>query len=226
MLPSDFSPEKQARQRFLQREADMRLHSLKEAKRVPLIRAVRDVLSDLGLFRSGVGLAKTQIPKPGLDRRITALKTGIVRGKPFLLAAAKDVVDDLERFVRFQGAGPDVRLANLKAAITRSILGEDRLHEVTFPTSKDPGITEIRNSVKFLGKGRQFLKDRPEPVWEFEIKSLKPSELPSRYFQNFVKNLSELEWEVIRGFKKLTIKVLAKSQAAAQKELINQINRA
>ena len=223
MLPSDFSPERLARQRFLKREADMRMVS--ETKRLPLIRAAKVVLSDLGMFKRGVGLKKDSKPKPGLDRRIEALKTGIIRGKPFLVAAAKDIVDDLERFNRFKGLSGDSDLTNLKAAISRTILGEG-LCEVTFPASKDPGITEIRNSVKFLGKGRQFRTDRPEPVWRFEMKTLKTSELPSKYFDNFLQNVFELDWEVIRGFKKFTILVLAKSQSTAQKELINQINRA
>ncbi len=218
MLPSDFSPERLARQRFLKREADMReLRELREAKRVPLIVAVKDVLRDLAAF------GKTQGPGP--DKRLAALKAGIVRGNPALLVAAKDIIDDLERFGRNQGFGPDRRLNTLKAAITRGILGEG-LYEVTFPVSKDPGITEIRNSVKFLGKGRQFRTDRPEPVWRFEMKTLKTSELPSKYFDNFLQNVFELDWEVIRGFKKFTILVLAKSQSTAQKELINQINRA
>ncbi len=36
-----------------------------------------------------------------------------------LLAAAKDVVDDLERFVRNQGPGPDRRLATLQSALKK-----------------------------------------------------------------------------------------------------------
>lgn len=36
-----------------------------------------------------------------------------------LLAAAKAVVDDLERFVRNQGLGPDRRLATLQSAIKK-----------------------------------------------------------------------------------------------------------
>jgi len=99
--------------------------SLNEAKRLPLIRAVKDVLRDLGEYVK-TGVSGGEAAKAGADRRLSELKKGIIRGGDQLLTAAKNVVDDLERFNRTQGAGPVDRLATLKASITRSILGETK----------------------------------------------------------------------------------------------------
>lgn len=221
MLPCDRNPEREMRQRFVKREADMRLH---EAKRVSLPVAAKDVVDDLERFGRNQG--------PGPDKRLAALKSAIKSGKSSaLLSATKSVVDDLERFNRTQGPGPDQRLASLKAAITRGILGSglteenDLLRKV--PPSRDPAVIAIRDSIKFTGKTKSEFRDRPEPVWKFDIAMVaKTSELPPRWFEFFQKSLHELDWRIVRGFKSLTIHVLDKSQSNAKKELINQINRA
>lgn len=192
---------------------------LREAKRVPLATAAKDVIDDLERFNRNQG--------PGPDKRLAALKSAIKSGKtPALLSSAKSVVDDLERFNRTQGPGPDKRLASLKAAITRGILGEG-LSEAKVPPSRDPAVVAIRDSIKFTGKTKSEFRDRPEPVWKFDITMVaKTSELPPKWFEFFSKSLHELDWRIVRGFKKLEIHVLSKSQSEAKKELTNQINRA
>jgi hypothetical protein len=93
---------------------------MREAKRVPLMVAAKDVVADLERFGRNQG--------PGPDKRLATLKTAIKSGKtPDLLSATKAIVDDLERFNRTQGPGPGNRLGSLKAAITRGILGEAKL---------------------------------------------------------------------------------------------------
>jgi len=200
-------------------EAAIEVKPFDEAKRVPLVTAAKDVITDLERFVRNQG--------PGPDKRLAALKSALKSGKiSVLLSATKNVIDDLERFNRNQGPGPDKRLASLKAAITRGILGEE-LSEAKVPPSRDPAVIAIRDSIKFVGKTKSEFRDRPEPVWKFDIAMVaKTSELPSKWFEFFSKSLFELDWRIVRGVKKLTIHVLNKSQSDAKKELINQINSA
>jgi len=197
-------------------EADIRLQ---EAKRVPLATAAKDIIVDLERFGRNQG--------PGPDKRLATLKSAIKSRKtPGLLSAMKAIVDDLERFNRTQGPGPDQRLASLKAAITRGILGEGLVEEKV-PPSRDPAVIAIRDSIKFVGKTKSEFRDRPEPVWKFDITMVaKTSELPPKWFEFFSKSLFELDWRIVRGVKKLTIHVLSKSQSQAKKELTHQIDRA
>ncbi len=193
--------------------------ALQEAKRVPLATAAKDVVDDLERFGRNQG--------PGPDKRLAALRSAIKSGKTSaLLSATKSIVDDLERFNRTQGPGPDKRLASLKAAIARGILGGG-LTEEKVPPSRDPAVVAIRDSIKFTGKTKSEFRDRPEPVWKFDITMVaKTSELPPKWFEFFSKSLHKLDWRIVRGFKKLTIHVLSKSQSEAKKELTHQIDRA
>ena len=150
----------------------MQHESLDEAKRVPLLAAAKDVLDDLERF--------TQVTQPkgrpvfGLKRRITTLKAAIQKGSGVLvLAAAKDIVDDLERFNRTQGPGPFQRLASLKAAITRSILGEgfrDK-HPLGAPMPPFLEISSMSGAPKpfFLDRVKEFLgrKTKRESLGKF-----------------------------------------------------------
>ena len=126
---------------------------IKEAKRVPLVTAAKDVVADLERFVRNQG--------PGPDKRLAALKSALKSGKiSVLLSATKNIIDDLERFNRNQGPGPDKRLASLKAAITRGILGEETLNELQL-NIKGLGIVQDKN-------GREWypveMKYRPEDV--------------------------------------------------------------
>lgn len=149
--------------------------SLNEAKRVPLILAVRDVLRDLGEYVKH-GVSGGEPAKAGADRRLAELKKGIIRGGDHLLSAAKKVIDDLERFNRTQGAGPDVRLATLKASITRSILGEAGFdkHPLGSPFPTFLEISDMSGAPKpfFLDRVKEFVgrKTKRESIGKFKTR--------------------------------------------------------
>ncbi len=143
-----------------------------EAKRVPLVVAAKDVITDLERFVRNQG--------PGPDKRLAALKSALKSGKiSVLLSATKNVIDDLERFNRNQGPGPDKRLASLKAAITRGILGEETLNELNVSIS---GLGKVAD--KF---GREW--------YPIEMK-YQPADVKSGLVSNFEKAARKKGWAV------------------------------
>ncbi len=149
--------------------------NLDEAKKVPLIAAAKDVVDDLEQF--------TQVAQPkgrpifGLKRRIVTLKSAIQKGSEVLvLAAAKNIMDDLERFNRStQGPGRQ-RMASLKAAITRSILGEgfhDK-HPLGAPMPTYIQISSMSGAPKpfFLDRVKEFIgrKTKRESLGKYKTR--------------------------------------------------------
>ncbi len=153
--------------------------NLDEAKKVPLRTAAEDVVDDLARFVRAAQLKGPFVrPKgPGPDKRLEKLKLAIKKGdKSLLLTAAKDVMDDLERYNRStQGPGRQ-RMASLKAAITRSILGEgfhDK-HPMGAPFPPFLQISDMSGAPKpfFLDRVKEFIgrKTKRESIGKFKTR--------------------------------------------------------
>lgn len=238
MLPSDFSPERAARQRFLQRQADLR-----EASDVSLKRQLRDARDTLNMHRQPGGpnqkdaaailmthgtpadkkLAKKAMrrPVPGKGKLKTFPPPTSLVGK----RGQNEAASNLFAAVAIKGGKPVEQLLNLeKKEIDIAVKMLKKRHPgakisienssgmvVKVEACEGTGVI-IEGASKVRGVGKDGL-------WDVNFQVEREDLRPGGYVREIMDHFHGLGWEATQSLQQVAVRVPARSMAEAIKKV-------